>query len=265
MIYPRLNYLFLLIGNLFYLFGSAQELGISKFRFEPKTYSLGFEAGGNLNSIRRFNANGDESTDIFISTIGKITQVKLGYSFGFSGSYQVNKTIELEMGLHFYDRGYALKMQDFIFEDLIDPARGVTYSSGGSPTPTRIKNSSHFYYLELPLFAHFSYGKKRLRFVGSVGLSPAYLLETTLTNHIHYEDGTKTTSTQKDRFSYTKFNLFSSLGMGIEYAFNSKLKIRVEPIFTYGLINLSSNNVGANLWSSGVRFGVYKNLSSKED
>ncbi|MCF8253834.1 MAG: PorT family protein [Bacteroidia bacterium] len=260
-----MKYLLLLIGNLFYLFGTAQELAISKFRSEPKTYSIGFQGGGNLNSIRRFNAKGDESTDIVISLFDKITHVKLGYSFGFSGSYQLNNTLELEMGLHFYDRGYALKRENFIYEDVIDPARGVvTNSSGGGSSPTSIKNINHFYYLELPLFTHFSYGKKRLRFVGSLGLSPAYLIETTLTNHIKYEDGTKSTLTQKDRFSYTKFNLFSSLGMGIEYAINSKTKIRVEPIFTYGLINISSSPVGANLWSSGLSFGVYTNLLSRK-
>jgi len=262
--YQIILFVFLLWGVIFCSSGLAQNKGVSKGRFEPKWHSVGIQLGANLGSIKRFNANGEEITNTFISNLNSITQVKLGYTAGLSACYKLNNSIEFELGMQFSDRGYQFAKQEIIYGDPIDPSRGGTANYfRGTYSPTSIQQVAHFYYLEIPFFTHFSLGKKKLRMVGSLGISHGYLHTSTNTNLFEFKDSENIRSTRKNASPYNRFTMNGSVGLGVEYALGSTTKIRMQPIFTYGFLNLIDAPIGAHLWSSGITVGVYNLFASK--
>ena len=95
---------------------------------------------------------------------------KLGYTTGINVIYNLKKSIGIEVGIQYSNKGYQTKMQDFTYGSMIDPRTGFVYNTSGQ-TPIQGEFIYNDYYIDIPLKVNFCFGKKKIRFITSAGLT----------------------------------------------------------------------------------------------
>jgi len=175
--------------------------------------------------------------------------VKFGYTGGFNFCYNLKKSFGLEIGLQLSDKGYQTKTQNLIW-----PQTTVNQ-------PTSFKEIYNFYYLDIPVKANFSLGKKKLRFFGSIGLATNIFLALGQTSVETYADGKTTRNAQgNSNNNVNKVGLSPLVSLGVEYHINSKTSLRIDPTFRYNVLKTYDSAVTDHLWSCGLNIGYYFGL-----
>jgi opacity protein-like surface antigen len=174
----------------------------------------------------------------------EIEEARFGYTGGLVINFNLNKVFGIESGIQYSDKGFRTKKRD-LHIDLID----------GSYEWWQ-RDVYHFYYIEVPLKARFVIGEQKVRFLLVAGLSPGFLVRATTTTQYSYG---RTRTLPNDAENYNRLNLFSTVGIGIDYKITPKSNIRIAPTYRYGLLNTSKSreesgfiSESENLWSVGV-------------
>ena len=176
---------------------------------------------------------------------------KLGYTGGLSIVYNFSKTIGLETGLLFSNKGYKYENSDLTFGDMIDPRRGFVYSSADINIKS-VKFIYSFYYIDVPLKVNFVFGKRNIRFITSVGVTTNVFLDERFTSVRYYQDGSKERNSSATNDDYNRINLSPQLGAGIDWKLNSKNNLRIEPTLRYGIMKINDDSVMGYLWNFGL-------------
>lgn len=184
---------------------------------------------------------------------------KLGYTSGLVVAYNFNKSIRLEMGLLFSNKGYQFKKTDLTFGDMIDPRRGFVYSSSDG-TIESVKFIYSYYYIDVPAKVNFAFGKRKIRLLTSVGLVTNIFLNETSTSVLYFEDGSKNRNTSATTDDYNRINLSPQLGAGIDWKLNEKSNLRIEPTFRYGMLSIIDAPITGYLWSFGLNINYLVGL-----
>ncbi len=262
----RQNLLILLI-----IFGS---IGIVSAQDTPKKTSLtGFrrlQLGVNFSPDYCYRTLvGGIQTDLGIFLVNnrnKYEEPKIGYTVGLNVCYQFTKCISLESGIQYSNKGYRTVQQgsEITFGDAIDARHGFIFDSNASPIK-RLKFIDNYNYLDIPLKVNFCFGKKRVRFITSVGFVSSFYINKSITTVIVSEDGKRNRDTDVTTYyTFNKFNLSPMLSVGIDLKINNRNSLRIEPTFKYGVLKIINTPLTAYLWNAGLNisyfFGVTKNL-----
>jgi hypothetical protein len=180
---------------------------------------------------------------ISITSINEIP--KVGLTAGLNTLYNFNKSVGLETGLHYSNKGSQTKMMDLIF---IQP----------NPTsPTQAKYIYNYNFLDIPLKVNFSIGSGKTRFITSFGIATNVFLKETETSIYVYPDYTEKKIIYPNEHYLRKVNLSTSLSFGIDYTFNDNSHIRVEPTFRCAMFKLVDWESSGNLISAGLNISYF--------
>ncbi len=203
----------------------------------------------------------------FISTRDNIETYKIGYTYGINICYNISKKVGFEAGLQYSTKGYSTKELTFVFGDMIDPRFGFDY--GPAPDSPVISTSQfkslkfiyNYNYLDIPVRAIFNFGRNKIHFISSIGVTTNILINSTSTSDSKYEDGSIIRTTQKQPYDYKTFGLSPTFSLGADYKISNKIKLTAEPTIRYGLLNIINAPITANLWSVGFNVGCYYALN----
>jgi hypothetical protein len=208
------------------------------------------------------NNNNSKMSQSIIDLRNRYEAPMFGYSGGVNILYQFSKHISAEAGVQYSKKGYAMKTHDLYFGDPIDPRNGITYTNpgGNSSGLVNIKTRYNHHYLDIPVRALFTIGKKRMRFSSSIGITTNIPLKATQTTIIEYEDGDTKRTTNDQLYKFNRLNISPTVSIGVDYQLSEKFSLKAEPTFRYGLIKIIDTPVTAYLWSGGMILSCYYKL-----
>lgn len=217
---------------------------------------------------RTIFANKDEEDlDEIVDEFKQLDKPLIGYSGGVGLNYKVTDHFSVGTGLLFSNKGFGIKkfkMDDLYFGDQIDPRSGYVYQTLPNNYFGSLKSIRfvyNYYYLDVPFRFYYTAGEKRLRFVGGLGITANFLLESKQSTIYVYSNGDRERITRDQPNDFAKFNLSSNISAGVDYKLNNQFNIKLEPIFNYGLIKIIDTPVSSHLWSAGLNFSIYYNFN----
>ena len=242
---------------------TANAFGQETQKDIPNTDFKRLQIGANFSPDYCFrvlkNNDGSSTSEGNLKSRNSNETQKLGYTAGLNFIFNLREKIGIEIGVQYSNKGYQTKMQDLTFGSMIDPRRGFIYTSSG-PTPTRGKFIYNDYYLDIPLKLNFIFGKNKIRFIVSAGVTTNIFIKETTTSVLEYEDGSHTKNTSSSSFDYKKFNFSPFISTGIDWKLNSRNNLRIEPTFRYGVLKIIDAPVTGYLWNAGLNISYYFGL-----
>jgi len=240
----------------------AQSPTSSDSKGELKRIEIGVNISPDFaNRILR-NNNGSETADIVINSRNKSETGKLGMTAGVSFGYRFTKSISIETGASYSNKGYQTKKDELTFGQMIDPRYGFTIdsTSNGSVTPTHARFIYNHHYIGIPLKVNFSVGGNKWKFVSSIGVVTEFLVKSTNTSVLFMTDGSRKRNTEELNDDYKFINLSPTVSVGVEYVLNPNMSLRVEPTFRFGVLQIIDTPVTGYLYNAGLQFGYYFKL-----
>ncbi|MCH8556115.1 MAG: PorT family protein [Schleiferiaceae bacterium] len=157
----------------------------------------------------------------------------------------------ISLGAQYINRGYFQEI-NAAFRDEIDPFYGLVREIQ-TPTPLRI--TYNYQYIDFPISLQYVYGKRKWRFQTSAGLAMSYLFTATTT--IRYPNK------PSDSRPYTaggepfhKFHLFPILTVGAQYYLNKNWMVQLSPFGQHALTQVSETPRSERHWTVGLRAGM---------
>lgn len=201
-------------------------------------------------------------------------------SYGLSVSYEVSKKLSVRTGIHKVDYGYDTN--DIAFSSSLDGSTNdlidnIDYSStsrnlvvqskvdGGVPeaqdaifefnatTPTALEGRmvQEFGYLEVPIELNYALIDKKIGVNLVGGLSSLFLVDNSITL---VSNGLTTEVGEANNINSVNFS--TNIGFGVNYKFNPKVQLSVEPVFKYQLNTFSETAGNFNPFSVGIYSGI---------
>lgn len=236
--------------------------------FSQEVPSLGFnkvQLGVNFSSdvcSRTLYQNGGSSSNGLINFRNEMEIPKFGYTTGLNFVYNLNKTIGFETGLQFSDKGYQTKTIDLPYAG--GSTAGVTSpGSIGTKAPTKAKYIYSDYYLEVPIKANFSFGKRKVQFIASAGIAVNFFIAETETTFYTYIDGSTKRIDNSSYFSYKIINFSPMVSLGIDWKITPKINLKAEPTVRCGIFKISDTPITVYLWSCGLNVGSYYSFKNR--
>ncbi|MFM1875610.1 MAG: outer membrane protein beta-barrel domain [Bacteroidota bacterium] len=239
----------------------AQSPASSDSKGELKRIEIGVNISPDY-ADRILRKNGESTTaDWIIDGRNERETAKLGMTAGISFGYRFTKSIGIETGISYSNKGYQTKKDELTFGQMIDPRYGFTYStSNGGATPTHVRFIYNHHYIGIPVKVNFWVGGDKWKFVSSIGVVTEFLVKSTNTAVLFMSDDSKERNTQESNDDYKLINLSPTVSAGVEYALNPTMSLRVEPTFRFGVLQIIDTPVTAYLYSTGLQFGYYFKL-----
>jgi len=205
------------------------------------------------------NNDGSASSDMVLKWRNENETGKSGYTTGINMIFHLNTNIGIGTGIQYSNKGYQIKTEDLTFGSMIDPRKGFTNNPSGAAI-TSAKFIYNYHYIDIPLKINFSFGKKKIRFITSVGVATNIFITETSTSVLKYDDGTKDRNTQQTTYNYNKVNISPFVSAGIDWKFNSKTSLKIEPTLRYGALKIIDAPVTGYLWNAGLNISYYFGL-----
>ena len=169
----------------------------------------------------------------------------IGYTAGIDLSYYLKKQFAVSLGVNFSQEGY--KTKPIPVTTVINP-----YTEVGKEI-----SRYNFNYIEIPLKANFVFGKKKIRFLASAGITSAFFIYQRTLNETKYDSGGKSTTKEKPDYIYNPFNLFLTGSIGVDFKLGKKSGLKLEPFYSYGLLETINAPITENLSNAGLTLEYY--------
>jgi len=233
----------LLTLTIFCSYGQEKNTDVKHSEF--KRVQIGFNVSPDICYRTLKNTNGSSLSDSNIEQRNNRETIKLGYTAGLNVCFNINKSIGLKTGVQYSNKGYQTKFQDLIFEQP-DPS-----------LPNKVKFIYNFHYIDIPVKANFTIGnKKRFSFFTSAGIITNILIKESQTVVSEYSDRTDR-KIESTNYGYNKLNISPAISIGVDYKINTKMNLRIEPTFRYGVLKLIDASVTTYLYSGGININYY--------
>lgn len=174
---------------------------------------------------------------------------KIGFTTGMNILFNIKKNISVEAGIQYSNKGYQTKLYEANF---------ITPDGGGEDPllPDKLKYIYNYHYMDIPLKANLTFGKNKLRFISSLGLTTNVFIKETQTSIQVYSNRTER-NTVPTNIEYKRFNLSPTISAGIDYKLNNRMNLRIEPTFRYGVLKIIDASVTGYLFNGGLNIGYY--------
>ncbi|HQW21968.1 MAG TPA: outer membrane beta-barrel protein [Bacteroidia bacterium] len=218
------------------------------------------------NRVLSTSNEGTVYSDLIKATDNRETY-KLGYTAGINICYNISKKVGLEIGVQYSNKGFSTKKLTLTYGDAIDPRFGFVYDTIEPNTATNTSPLKYltfvdnYIYLDIPVRAIFNFGKKKIRFTTSIGVTTNILFNATTTSVAEYENGETKRTTHDQPYEYKTLGISPTFSIGADYKISNKFKLTAEPTIRYGLLNIINAPITANLWSAGFNVGCYYALN----
>ena len=126
--------------------------------------------------------------------------------------------------------------------------------------PKRFRSRYNFSYIDLPLIAHFKFGKKKLSFIASAGVVTNFLLYEKLISIKDFGGGNVKKERGFSNFIYNPLNISPMISVGCDLKLGKKVDLKLEPVFRYGILQIIDAPVTGHLWNAGLNIGCYIGL-----
>ena len=225
--------------------GTTDKISVSE---SPKHWYIGVSVMPGVDYRLYVENTRTRNSQIVHNAFNSIERPKAGAIGGVVVCYNFNKLVGLQWGVQYSNFGFQSKWLD----------TSNTYFIGGTGT-IRTKYTYNFHYIGVPVKVNFKAGKGPVRFIGTLGLDIDFLVKASVTNRFEYIDGHSTKETQKVT-DLRPVGVAPNVGAGIEYGFNNKHVLRVQPTFTCNVFNEKESPLSDYLYNVGVNvsflFGV---------
>ena len=206
------------------------------------------------------NNDGSTSSAVIIDLRNSDEEPIMGFTTGLDVFYRITSKIGFETGLQYSRQGYQIQKNDLFFGYPIDPRYGYAYDTSSSMIPSGVRFISNYNYLDVPLRVVLNFGKNRMRFITSIGLTTNILVSSGQISILKYKDSRDKRSKNDFLHDIKTVNVTATLSAGIEYSLTDKLYFRGEPTFRYRLLEINDDPITTFLWRAGLAFGCYYNL-----
>lgn len=222
----------------------AQEAPAGHQSDKPSRWHIGLNVSPQINYRMLRATSGDEVSKQITESRNEMDIPRIQYTAGVQLGYQLCKHITLNSGLQYGNWGGQTKFRDLTF---------------GSPNPTlpnKARTATNMQYLAVPLTANVTFGHQRLKFTAGAGFSVNYLFSDKEIMILKFADGhTDRRSNTPDY--YNKWNIAPQISAGVDYAFNNKVHLKLEPIFRFGMMKTVDAPVKENLYNYGLNIAAY--------
>ena len=231
---------------------SFSSFGQDKINENPNTDFKRFQIGINISPdicFRTLKNNDGSSTSVgLMKSHNDRETTKISYTTGLNFCFNIIKSISLETGFQYSNKGFQTKMMD------------LTFSGPPSTTlPTKSKSIYNFHYIDIPIKMNFSFGKNKIGFFTSVGIITNILIKNDQTMVLVYSDKTEK-ATNPIIGNFKALNLSPIISIGVDYKINERMNLRVEPIFRYGVMKIIDAPVTEYLWNGGLNISYFYGL-----
>jgi hypothetical protein len=229
------------------VFGYAQDTTQVNSKKE-KRFFLGINFSPDYCFRTLVNNDGGAVGAMIIGFRNQLEIPKFGFTSGINIGYKISKYISAEIGLQYSNKGYQEKTINY--NNNTTPRRGFSY-------PTSGKIIYSYNCLDIPIKANFTFGKKQIRFICSLGLiTNIYIAETNSfvgkdNNGSTYKNSSTTTS------GFNRFNLTPAISVGVQFGINQKMFFRIEPTFKYGVLKMTNTPITQYIWNAGLNVSWY--------
>lgn len=148
-------------------------------------------------------------------------------------------------------------MLDLLCDSVIDSRYWHNSISESTFTPVRGKFFFNDYYIDIPLKVNYIFGKKKIRFITSVGAIINIFIKETTKGIFEYEDGLRTRDKSTSTYDYNKLNISPLFSAGIDWKLNARNSLRIEPTYRYGVLKIIDAPLTGYLYSSGLNISYY--------
>lgn len=184
-----------------------------------------------------------------IKALNKTEIGKFGYTTGLNIIFNLNKTIGIETGINYSDKGYQTRTLESIYVN-----DWIYFRPNISPAKINYVYDKH--YLDFPLKVNFTLGTKKLRFTESTGLiTNVYRL-----GIYEINDETNNVHIKRKYTGHNMPNLSLLISAGVDWKMSSKSDLKIEPVFRCALLNIDDNFSTTYLWSIGLNVSYYFGL-----
>lgn len=204
------------------------------------------------------NNGGNSFTDIIIKQRNKDETVKAGYTTGLNVCFNIKKFVGIETGIQYSNKGFQIKQRDAVFGSQLPPGTPLPQEQD-EKLPNKIGFVYNFHYIDIPVKANFTIGKKKVRFFTSIGLVTNIFIKETSTTILKYSDHTERKAGTIN-YNHNSVNISPVIGAGIDYKINNRMNLRIEPTFRYGVLKTVKAPVEEHLYNGGLNISYYFGL-----
>jgi hypothetical protein len=224
-------------------------------------YQIGANFSSDICYRTLANNNGESIIDDIIDWRNGYEIPKFGYTSGFTFVYNLNKNVGFEAGFQISNKGYQTETKDLIYGDQIDPITGdISNESSDLNAPTKAKQIYSDFYYEFPMKANFTIGRKKIRFIASVGVSVNRFITEKETSVYTYINGSTKRTNNIVHVSYNRTNISPMISAGIDWKVTPKMNLKAEPTFRYGVLKIIDQPITGYLWNCGMNLCFYYSL-----
>jgi len=182
---------------------------------------------------------------------------KFGYTAGLNLRRNFSHHVGIEAGIQYSNKGYTwnLDIDPLTTGYLIDPRYGFVYTY--DRFVTKVKCRYNFIYLDIPVRAIFTFGKKKLCFIASIGAVTNILLTAESKTYSEYSNGETSQQKRVIKSDYNSLNFSPMFSVGVGYKLSDRFNLAVEPTFRYGVLKINDFPVTDYLWNAGLNFSCY--------
>jgi len=241
---------------------AALLVAITSYGQESNPISHLFQIGINISPdycYRRLT-NDDAYYDFIVDSRDDREHALFGYTAGVNARYYLSSHWGIDCGIQYSKKGFQNNISGLTFGDMIDPRYGFIYVDPLTEPFIPEKFVDNFYYLEMPIRAIYVMGKKKMRFLASLGLMPGMLVRSTHDMVGKNLEGNSITRSFNQTDDFKKFLLSPIVSLGLDYKISDKINLSAEPTFRYGVMKLIDAPVSAHLWSAGLNVAIYYTL-----
>lgn len=231
----KAQFLWLLFSIFNYQYIAAQTDDSSDFKrfqigvsFSPDVNYRTLTSQSNVNWIRE---NRDEQE---IPTFG--------FTTGINAVFKITKMFGVETGVLYSQKGYQNKWQD-----------GLNPIQPNDPNiPKRVKSVDRFHYLDIPVKGNIIVGKRKVRFIGSLGIVVNVYLTSSWTGISESHSGDITRTITQEPYDYEAVNVSPLVSAGIDWKLSNRMNLQVKPTFRYGVLSVIDAPIKGFLWNGGI-------------
>jgi hypothetical protein len=171
-----------------------------------------------------------------------------GFSTGLNVGYKFANRFSFSGGLQYSVKGYEIK--DIHFTTIDDP-EGKNHLG---------KILYNFNYVDVPLKINYMFGRKKLHFIGGIGVVANFLIKESVISVIKSNSNRSQRSSNTGSDNFYHFNLSPTASVGVEYNLNDRIFARVEPNFQMCILRVIDAPVSERLYSYGVNMSIHYRL-----
>jgi opacity protein-like surface antigen len=230
----------LLLAIMLFICCSCQSQMPDSIQFKKTSFGFVFSPGPSFRSLNY------ALTNKWVEDIRNAEEVAaFGFSTGVTIQHALTKNAALQTGLLYSVKGEQTKFTS------------LKWTTSDPHYPVKSKTEFHFQYIEIPITIAHSFGKSKLKFFSTAGVSMNMFTKKKTEVVSAFADEHKESSYSDVDAGYLKFNLAVILGMGIKYDASKRMSLYVEPVYKQFLNSIfTDDNAKEYLYSIGTNIGI---------